>query len=89
METLLDLDIDMISGPSHHEKCQKTYEKGQKINFSTIGHPDLRESGSYYIIIRVIMSAIYRTNFMANVPYLGLIEDELFFFDLVDFFLSQ
>jgi len=32
------------------------------------------------------MSAIYRTNFMANAPYLGLIEVELYFFDLADFF---
>ena len=30
---LLDIDIDMISGTRHHEKCQKPYEKGQKSTF--------------------------------------------------------
>ena len=55
---LLGINIDMISGPRHHKKCQKPYEKRPKIDFSTISHPDLRGSGPYYIIMKVIMSAI-------------------------------
>ena len=76
---LLDINIDMISGPRNHEKCQKPYEKRPKIDFSTISHPDLRGSGSYHIIIKVLMSAIQYTSFMANAPYLGLIESNFIF----------
>ena len=47
---------------------------------------NLRGSGSYYIIIKVIMSAICHINFMTNAPHLGLIEVELYFFDLAEFF---
>ena len=54
---LSDINIDMISGPRHHEKCQKPYEKRPKIDFSTISHPDLMGSGPYYIIMKVIMGA--------------------------------
>ena len=85
----LTINIDMISSHRHHQKCQNPYEKRPKIDFSTISHPDLRGSGSYYIIIKVIMSAIYHTNFMANALHLGLIEVELYFFDLAVFFCQK
>jgi len=65
----LTINIDMISSHRHHQKCQNPYEKRPKIDFSTISHPDLRGSGSYYIIIKVIISAIHHTNFMANAPH--------------------
>ena len=61
METkyyLLGINIDMSSGPRTQRKCQKPYGKRPKIDFSTISHLDLRGSGSYYIIIKAIMSVI-------------------------------